>query len=87
MQTTNANREDGESTNRIFVLSVGINEYKSEHIPNLLACKNDVNRLKEFLQEKLNIPDAQYKVILNEEATRSGIINSFKIALTVLACP
>lgn len=66
------------ATPHIRVLSVAINRYKSDHIRNLEGCENDSNRLKQFLQSKLHIPDAHYKVVANEQATRKGIIDAFR---------
>lgn len=66
------------SGENIHVLSIGINEYACPEIPNLNECVNDTKRLKEVLQKTLNIPEAQYRLLHNEEATREGVINAFR---------
>ncbi len=62
----------------VYVLSVGINLYASEGIENLKGCEKDVHNLKKVLSEKYNIPEKYYKTLLNHEATRQGIIHSFR---------
>lgn len=62
----------------IHVLSIGINEYACSKIPNLSECVNDTKRLKEVLQKTLNIPEEQYRLLHNKEATREGVINAFR---------
>ncbi|MEO1262706.1 MAG: caspase family protein [Bacteroidota bacterium] len=62
----------------IFVLSIGINEYENKRIANLTGCVKDTLNLKQVLQAKFNIPNSQYKILINEQATRRKIIRSFR---------
>lgn len=71
-------KNEGSEDQNIYVLSIGINKYKSPEIRNLGACVDDVNKLKKFLQAKFSISDAHYKTITDEEATRKGIIRTFR---------
>ncbi|MEZ5038399.1 MAG: caspase family protein [Saprospiraceae bacterium] len=63
---------------KIWLFSVGINTYKSENIANLDGCVNDVQSLSSFLRKRLAIPKSQCRTIINEEATRAGIISNFR---------
>lgn len=62
----------------IYVLSIGINVYKHPEIKDLHSCVKDVYNLKNCLQSNFNIPENQYKILTNEQATRNGIISSFR---------
>ncbi|MEZ5039290.1 MAG: caspase family protein [Saprospiraceae bacterium] len=63
---------------KTYVLSIGINKYQHERIPQLNGCVKDVERLEKVLKSRLGIPDAQYKTLQNEAATRKGIIDAFR---------
>jgi|GEM_PF-4663425 len=66
------------SGEKIHVLSVGINKYKSENIPNLGECVNDTKRLQSILKPMLGIPKEQYLMLHNDQATRTGILKAFR---------
>ena len=66
------------SGENIHVLSIGIDKYAHPDIPNLNECVSDSIQLKKTLQSLLGIPEKQYKVLLNEAATRDGIITAFR---------
>lgn len=68
----------GFSGKNIHVLSIGIDKYQSPEIPELGECVNDTKRLEAILKSNLGIPDPQYKILQNEEATRAGIIKTFR---------
>ncbi len=76
--TSEKRKNEGAEDRNIYVLSIGINKYKSPEIRNLGGCVDDVNKLKKFLQAKFSISDAHYKTITDEEATRQGIIRTFR---------
>lgn len=63
---------------QIFIFSVGINHYKSKEIENLSGCERDVKSLQQLLKRHLNIPDHHCECLINDAATRDGIINGFR---------
>ncbi|MEL7119114.1 MAG: caspase family protein [Bacteroidota bacterium] len=67
---------DGHS--KVYVLSIAINGYKSPKVSNLMGCLNDSLKLKNRLQEKLNLPEDHYLTLFNEQATRSNILHAFR---------
>ncbi|MDZ7966373.1 MAG: caspase family protein [Nostoc sp. DedSLP03] len=64
----------------IYVLAVGINNYKSSMIPPLRGCVNDVTALDEFLKRHLatNGEKLHIKKLIDEQATRQAIIDGFR---------
>ena len=70
---------------RVWLFSVGINEYESEAIADLDGCIEDVEQFSKFLKKRLSIPKQQCKLIKNEEATRAGIIEHFRTHFSLLA--
>ncbi len=62
----------------VWALLIGINEYKSPGLKTLYGCVNDVQAMERFLMNQMNVPDRQIKVLVNQEATREGIISAFK---------
>ncbi len=70
-------------SNNIYALLVGIDRYTSP-IPTLKGCENDINAIETYLQSQiagewtLNQP----KKLINEAATRQGIIDGFQQYLT-----
>lgn len=69
---------DGQPSGQVRVLSVAINSYKSNEVPNLRGCVKDVIGIKEVLEARYNIPENNYKILKNEEATRANIIEAFR---------
>ncbi|MEM9888899.1 MAG: caspase family protein, partial [Bacteroidota bacterium] len=67
-----------ERNKQIFVLAVAINEYESEKVSNLKGCVKDVEDLEKMLKEQYAIPEENYLVLKNEQATRANIIDSFR---------
>ena len=78
MPTNNSKNTQQPKNRKIYVLSIGIDWYKSDHVYDLAGCVNDVVRLKTFFQKQFHIPDDQYRVLINHEATRDGIIEAFR---------
>ncbi|MEO1427769.1 MAG: caspase family protein [Cyanobacteria bacterium J06633_8] len=67
-------------SHNIYALLVGIDEYQSSEIPSLRGCVNDITAINDFLikrvaksKDKLHI-----KKLINQEATRQSIIDSFR---------
>ena len=60
-----------------YALLIGINKYLSRRVRNLHGCVNDVNRFKEYLERRFG-NDIQIKTLLNQDATRLQIIESFQ---------
>ena len=67
---------------QLYALLVGINEYPPEsRVRNLRGCENDVNIMETFLNKYyghlLDDPKSQIKKILNQDATRENLLQSF----------
>jgi Caspase domain len=63
---------------KLFALLVGINRYKA--IRGLNACETDVNSVKTYLTESHG-SDANIKTLIDQEATRDGIVSHFRTHL------
>lgn len=70
--------------NNIYILSIGINKYKNNRIKNLKGCTKDVQRLANCIKQRFNIPEKNYKILLNEEASKQGIVDTFRNHFGVL---
>ena len=64
-------------SNRVFALIVGINRYKSGKIWNLHSCVKDAKHMKRWLIDGLNVPKDQICVLLDNQATKLNIEDSF----------
>ncbi|KAJ7073786.1 caspase domain-containing protein [Mycena amicta] len=62
----------------IFLLVIGIDEYKSRDIPNLHGCVNDARTIKDYLTNRFRIPEDQVAFLTNAGATRTAIISRFQ---------
>ncbi|KAF7366608.1 hypothetical protein MSAN_00918600 [Mycena sanguinolenta] len=65
----------------VFALVIGIDEYKSNSIPNLKGCVNDARAFKNFLTNRFNIPESQVAFLANQDATREDILGKFQAHL------
>ncbi|MFO1003693.1 MAG: caspase family protein [Planctomycetaceae bacterium] len=67
---------------KLHALVVGINIYKSEKLKNypLSGCLNDVSRMSAVLQQMFG-GELQLLTLTEAEATRAGIIASFRSQL------
>jgi len=65
----------------VFMLIIGINEYRSEGIPNLTGCVNDAHNIKKHFTDLFSIPEAQIAFLVNEQATHENIIERFQAHL------
>lgn len=62
-----------------FALLIGINKYPFlADFAQLKGCLNDVFALKEVLEQKFNFPPENIATLLDEQATRSGILEAMK---------
>ncbi|KAF8813856.1 hypothetical protein BYT27DRAFT_7157812 [Phlegmacium glaucopus] len=62
---------------RLFALVIGIDDYKSGNIWNLHSCVEDAKRMKRWLIDGLNVPKDQIRLLLNSQATKQTIEDSF----------
>ena len=62
---------------RVFALVIGIDNYKSGGIWNLHGCVDDAKRIKYWLANSLNVPKDQICVLLDKQATKQKIEESF----------
>ena len=67
-----------ENKPNIKLLSIGINEYKSDSVKDLRKCVQDVELMQAFFSHKLGVPEANLRKLTNEEATRNEIIEAFR---------
>lgn len=58
-------------------LLIGVNDYLFVR-PKLMGCVNDVNMMRSLLIRKYSFPSTQITSILNEKASRVGILNAFR---------
>ena len=58
----------------LFALTIGINEYESCHIPNLVGTVPHANAMRYHLHEHQGVPSSQIRHLRNSEATRAAII-------------
>ena len=63
---------------RLFALLTGVKDYHPQsRVRSLTGCVNDVNNIATWLQKRFAANDLQIKKLLNEEATRQGVIDTF----------
>ena len=62
----------------LFALIIGINEYESLHIPNLVGAVPDADSVRYYLREHLGVPSSQIRDLRNSEATRTAIIDGIE---------
>ncbi len=67
----------------LHALLIGINEYApGSGVRNLSGCVNDVNAVKAFLEKHYTNLQPNIRTVLNEQATREGVIKAFREHLT-----
>ena len=59
-----------------LALLIGIDEY--EKVNDLDGCVNDVENMKALLRDKFGFEESNIKVLVNEQATRKGILDAFQ---------
>lgn len=62
---------------RLFALLIGINSYQSSGIWSLQSCVEDAKRMKAYLMNDLGVPNDSICLLLNRQATRKAIEDSF----------
>ena len=62
----------------LFALIIGISEYESPNIPDLVGAVPDADAMRYYLQEQLGVPSSQIKDLRNSEATRAAIIDGIE---------
>lgn len=67
---------------RLFALIIGIDTYQSGGIWNLHACVEDATRMKRYLSDGLHVPLDQIRILLDRQATKEAIEDSFMEHLT-----
>ncbi|KAF8596659.1 hypothetical protein BDV93DRAFT_500245, partial [Ceratobasidium sp. AG-I] len=69
--------EIGVGIPKLHALVIGINRYESPKRENLHGCVTDAMSVFTYLTHNLCVPRAQLLCLLDEQATRQGIIASF----------
>ena len=64
-------------SSRVFALVVGIDNYKSGNIWNLHSSVEDAKHIRRWLIDGLNAPKDQIRVLLDNQATKQKIEDSF----------
>ncbi|KAK0209409.1 peptidase C14, caspase domain-containing protein [Armillaria fumosa] len=62
-----------QSSSRFWALLMGINQYNSQPLE---GCVNDVELMKKYLTEDLDVPADHIRSLCDESATRDNIINA-----------
>ncbi|KAF8070685.1 caspase domain-containing protein [Lyophyllum atratum] len=62
---------------RLFALIIGIDHYQSGGIWDLTSCVEDAKRIKRFLIDGINVPKDQICLLLDRQATKRAIEDSF----------
>jgi len=60
----------------MFALIVGIDIYKSNDVADLYGGVSDARAIESYLTDGLGVDKSRIRMLLNEEATRQGIINA-----------
>ena len=61
----------------LFALLIGINGYKSESLAKLRGSTTDAAEFAEYLKDHLAVPASHVRLLLDEQASRSAIIDAF----------
>jgi hypothetical protein len=60
---------------KIYALVIGINDYVS--LPKLAGTVNDARAVEEFLKSQMNVTSDRIRLLLDKDASRREIINTF----------
>ncbi len=63
----------GAQPGRLFVILVGVDDYQSPLIPDLRGCVRDTLQMRDALQRLFGVPDSDFLLLHNAQATREGI--------------
>lgn len=66
-----------------FALIIGIDKYQSPDYSDLEAAANDANKMTEYLQSVLGVPEQNIINLRNEQASRRGILDGFQALQTL----
>src|SRR5260370_1386538 len=73
-----SHESDSKGPAKKIALLIGINKYLSPKINKLDGCVNDVEDLRQLLTTKFDFREYDVKILRNEQASRSAIINAFQ---------
>ncbi len=62
----------------IHALLVGINAYKSDTVPDLHGCVNDIEAMEQLLTDRYGVPPGRIHRLINTEATHTAIKAAFE---------
>ncbi|WP_287518827.1 caspase family protein [Okeania sp. SIO2C2] len=81
----NPNSSELSATKKIYALLVGIDQYAPDsEVPKLNGCENDIKAIEAYLTEEIKGKEERKwelfepRVLINEQATRQGIIDGFQ---------
>jgi len=60
----------------MFALIIGIDKYKNDQFPDLHGAVSDARAIESYLIDDLGVDKSRIRMLLDEEATRQGIINA-----------
>lgn len=66
------------ANNHKWALLIGINKYLDTEIKQLRGCVNDVKLINKVLQENFSFPEKNITCLLDEQATRQGILTALQ---------
>ncbi|MFA9445331.1 caspase domain-containing protein [Egicoccus sp. AB-alg6-2] len=61
----------------LFALLVGVDRYSHPDVPGLAGCANDVRAMRQVLVDTFDVPGDHVVELVDEEATRSAIVEAF----------
>jgi len=67
-------------------LLIGIDEYKSSSIPQPVGAEHNVQLIKKTLIDKLGFIEGNIQILINDQATREAIMDSFKKMVAKTFC-
>lgn len=67
----------GSSLSRMHALIIASDKYKDTNYKQLKGCEADANAVKHYLTQNLLVPENQILCLINEQATRQGILEAF----------
>lgn len=69
-------RADAKSLRGQWALLIGISQYQDASIPRLYGPEHDVKAMQEVLTRRWGFPKTQIQTLVNQQATRAGMINA-----------
>ena len=62
----------------LFALIIGINNYESPSIPNLVGAVPDADAVRDYLEKDLGVPSSQIRNLRDSGATRAAIVDAIQ---------